>query len=297
MQVQAITTGTVRITHNWQQGEGPQALRLLRTMLDRRMTEPLPIWCYVIEHPEGIILVDTGIPANANDPVWLPPYMRLLQRAAPFQINGREEEIDAQLRRRNIDPADVRWVVLTHLHQDHEGGLHHFPNAEFVVARKEWDAAAGWGGRMLGYLNFRWPRDLDPTLVDFSEPDAIFDGRTTLTEAGDVYLVPTPGHSPGHLSLVVEEGARTLFIAGDAAYTEELLVNDVIDGVGPSAAQQHTTHAQIVALARQTPLVFLPSHEWAAADRLAARTPLRMAQTAPARTQPMPVPAASSGMV
>jgi N-acyl homoserine lactone hydrolase len=268
MKIQAFTTGTVRISHHWQRGSGSYPLRLMRTLTDPHLTEPLPIWCFLIEHPEGLILIDTGISTRANDPVWFPPHIRLIQRAAPFQIDRQNQEIGPQLLASGFDPKDVRWVVLTHLHQDHDGGLDHFPNATFVVSGKEWDAAAGWGGRMAGYLNQRWPAFFQPTQVSFNEPDDFFGGRTTLTGAGDVYLVPTPGHSPGHLSVVVEADGQRVFFAGDSAYSERLLLEDALDGVASDAKGLHKTHQQIRAFAAHAPTIYLPSHEWAVKERL-----------------------------
>lgn len=271
MQVHAITTGTVRITENWRVGHGSYAARVLRTLTDTRLTEPLPIWCFVIKHPEGLMVVDAGIPANANDPVWFPPYMRLFQRAAPFQINGEADEIGPQMRAMGLLPEDVRWVILTHLHQDHEGGLHHFPNAEFIVSRAEWTVAQGLKGRMAGYLNFRWPANFAPTQVEFTETDPVFKGRYTVTQTGDVYLVPTPGHSDGHLSVIIKDGSQALFLAGDTSYSQDLLLTDALDGVGPSATDIHDSHRRTLTFAQQTPTVYLPSHEWEAQQRLAER--------------------------
>ncbi len=268
MNIHLISTGQVKITQNWRVGKGSGAMRLVNTLLDRQFSDWLPIYCTVIEHPEGLIVVDTGIPSDANAPIYFPPHMRLVQRAAPFDISP-EQEIGAQMRVRGLNPADVRWVVLTHLHQDHDGGVKHFPNAEFLVSRQEWAAGQGFGGRMSGYLNWRW-RGLAPRLVDFeSGAHYGFDASETLTP--DIRLVPTPGHSAGHLSVVVEQDDHTLFIAGDAAYTQDLLIQDRIDGVGPDPEAQHDSHRRIMALAAQVPTVFLPSHDPDAAYRLENR--------------------------
>ncbi|MDX2075038.1 MAG: N-acyl homoserine lactonase family protein [bacterium] len=271
MNIQAFTTGTVRITESWKKGHGHYIPRLMRSLTDSRLTEPLPIWCFVIEHPEGLMVIDTGIPANANDPILFPPHMPLVQRAAPFQIASPDEEIGAQMQIGGFSPADVRWVILTHLHQDHEGGLQHFPNAQFLVSRAEWESAKGLKGRMAGYLNFRWGKNFHPTLIDFDEPDPIFGGRYSVTKAGDVYVVPTTGHSAGHLSVILQEGNHALFFAGDASYSQELLLTDALDGVGQNGEAQHQTHQKILSFAKQTPTVYLPTHEWEAQDRLANR--------------------------
>ncbi|MEO0560550.1 MAG: N-acyl homoserine lactonase family protein [Chloroflexota bacterium] len=276
MNIHAISTGRVKITHNWMVGQGSHpALRLVNSLADRRQTDWLPIFCYVIEHDEGLIVVDTGIPANANDPILFPPFMPWVQRAAPFLIASPEEEIGPQMRQIGLAPEDVRWVVLTHLHQDHEGGLHHFPNAEFLVSRAEWDAASGLAGRMGGYLNWRWFDGFSPALVDFTQ-DAIpeFAGSYSLTQSGDVHLVPTPGHSAGHLSVLVHEADHTLLLAGDAAYSQALLLANTVDGVGPDASAQQDSHQRMLRYAQRVPTVFLPSHEDDARRRLAERETL-----------------------
>ncbi len=86
MNIQAISTGTVQITQSWRIGRPEGLGRLANTMFDTRRTEQLPIFCYVIEHPEGLIVIDTGILADANAPVYFPPWIRLVQRAATFTM-------------------------------------------------------------------------------------------------------------------------------------------------------------------------------------------------------------------
>ncbi|MBC8171177.1 MAG: N-acyl homoserine lactonase family protein [Anaerolineae bacterium] len=274
MKMHLISTGQVKITRNWQIGKRQGLARLANSLLDHRFTDWLPIYCAVIEHPEGLIVIDTGIPANANAPLYFPPHMRLVQRAAPFQMTP-AEEIGPQMRAQGLNPADVRRVVLTHLHQDHEGGLFHFPQAEFMVSRDEWTAAQGWRGRMNGYLNQRWFAGFAPTLIDFtSGVYQNFSHSQTLTDAGDIHLLPTPGHSAGHLSVLIEQSDHAILVAGDAAYTQAQLLADQIDGVGPDPQAQHETHQQIITLASKLPLVFLPSHDPDSARRLEQRQTL-----------------------
>lgn len=272
MHVHAIETGQVRITKSWRKGRGKGIGRLFNTLFDRNFTEWLPIYVWVIEHPEGLLVIDTGISADANKPIWFPPFMPLVQRAARFDITS-EQEVGPQLRQLGYSPEDVRWVVLTHLHQDHDGGLHHFPNAEFIVARDEWHVATGLKGRMGGYLNHRWPEWFKPRLVDFEQmPFASFPTHHKLME--DIILVPTPGHSAGHMSVILLEDQLSIMFAGDAAYSDELLIAGTTDGIGPDPLTQQETHAQILAYADANPTVFLPSHDPEAGERLINRTPI-----------------------
>lgn len=272
MRIHAIQTGTVAITQNWRRGKGHGTLRRLNTLVDRRWTEPLPIYAWVIEHPEGIIVVDTGETSRASQPGYFPGWHPYFRFAVKEWVRP-EGEIGPQLRRMGIDPQrDVRWLIMTHLHTDHAGGLAHFAGVETLVSRVEYARARGLRGRIEGYMNNRWPDSFAPRLLDFEDHSSgPFTQTLPVTKAHDVVLVPTPGHTPGHLSVIVHDGDHAIFLAGDTSYTEELLIEHAPDGVGPNEAQEIDTHRRILAFARSVPTVYLPSHDPAAAQRLSQR--------------------------
>ena len=271
MRIHAIQTGSVQLKERQRRGVGPGPLRAVATMLDRAWTEPLPILAWLVEHEEGLIVVDTGETARASQPGHFPawhPYFRFAVRArvAP------EEEIGPQLKRLGFSPSDVRLVALTHLHTDHAGGLDHFPDSEILVAREELAFASGTLGRVRGYLPDRWPAWLRPRPVDFDDrPFGPFARSRALTRAGDVALLPTPGHTPGHLSVAVRDGDRVVLLAGDVSYTEGLLLEDVADGVTTDVAGARRTMALVRGLAAAEPVVYLPSHDPQAVARLQER--------------------------
>ena len=89
MNIHLISTGRVKITQNWRVGQGQGALRLINALRDHRFTDWLPIYVGVIEHPAGLIVIDTGILANANDPIYFPPHIRLLQRVRAVRHHTR----------------------------------------------------------------------------------------------------------------------------------------------------------------------------------------------------------------
>jgi len=272
MNIHAISTGRVRITRSWQIGRADDSMRLAHTLFDSHFTDWLPIYCFAIEHPEGLVVVDTGIPTQANKPIWFPPWMRLVQRAAYFDAMTPEDEIGPQLQGRGLSTQDVRWVVLTHLHQDHDGGLHHFPNAEIMIAGSEWSAAIGLNGRLKGYLNQRWPKWFSPTLVGFNDADYhSFPSSHSLTRRGDIRLVPTHGHSAGHMSVLLEEADHVVCFAGDASYSQQLMLDQQIDGVSPDIQAAQQTHRRIRQFVRATPTVYLPAHDPDSGERLAER--------------------------
>jgi N-acyl homoserine lactone hydrolase len=276
MRIHAMRTGTVAIRERQRRGEGRGALRLLRTALGGVWTELLPIWSWVIEHPEGVIVVDTGVNARMLEPgyfTWWNPYFRRNVRVSV----GPEEEIGPRLRGLGIAPEDVRWVVLTHLHMDHDGGLKHFPNAEILVSREEHRIATGPLGKVAGYLPHRWPSWFAPRLVDLSpQPSGPFPRSLALTAEGDVRLVGTEGHSAGHMSVIISEEGRSLFIAGDTSYTEGLMLEQAVDGVSPRERIAQRTLGRVLRYAEEVPTVYLPSHDPGSAARLAGRVPVRI---------------------
>jgi N-acyl homoserine lactone hydrolase len=274
MKIHAIQTGTVALTTSWREGVGHGKRRLLNTLLDREWTEPLPIYAFAIEHPEGVIVVDTGETARVSEPGYLPRWSPFFRFAVRERVEP-EEEIGPQLERLGIQPGDVRMVVLTHLHTDHAGGLHHFPNTRILVSRTEMEYATGLRGRLRGYVNKPWPSWFRPTMIDLRPvPFGPFPASLRLTEAGDVNLVPVPGHSPGQLGVLVEDGDHSVFLAGDSSYTEDAMLRGAVDGVGLDEAAERRTHERIRAYAATTPTVYLVAHDPETAIRLAERRPI-----------------------
>ena len=244
---------------------------------DTEWTPPLPIHAWAIEHPDGLILVDTGEVHEASGPRYYPALHPYYRRALRMDV-AESDEIDRQLRTVGLSAEQVRWVVLTHLHTDHAGGLRHFRDAEIVVAADEWAACRGVAGRLRGYLPHLWPDWLAPRTVTFSgDPVAHFPGSHPLTSAGDVVLVPTPGHTHGHLSVLVHRpGQPTLLLAGDASYTQQLMLDGIVDGIAVDARAAHDTLVRLRRHTRSRPTVYLPAHDPDSAVRY------RLEQTVPA---------------
>lgn len=187
----------------------------------------VPIVAFLVEHPAaGLILIDTGFHgsvADRTDPERkrnLGAVGRLLARDVRMRP---EQAVAAQLRARGLDPADVSLIVMTHLHFDHASALADFPGATVLVSEPEWRSAHGRGGALRGYS----PAQLDPRpsyrTLDFDAAGAHAKGpfAQTLDVFGDgsVTLAFTPGHSRGHLSVILRLSSREALIAGDAFYT------------------------------------------------------------------------------
>lgn len=269
MTVHPIQTGSVRIKRAQVEGRGRGLARRLAIFTDTAWTDWLPTYAWVIDHPDGIIVVDTGQGAHLLESAKsLHPYVR---REVAFRIES-EQEMGPQLRAIGITPRDVKRVILTHLHMDHDGGLAHFPHSEFLVTPGELRKASGWAGRMRGYLPNRWPPWFDPAPLELAqEPFGPFRASKKLTAPGDVVAVATPGHTADHVSIVVQEQDAAILLAGDASYTEQLMLASKVDGVSADETVARDTLDRIKRFVLAEPTIYLPTHDPDAATRLTKR--------------------------
>jgi glyoxylase-like metal-dependent hydrolase (beta-lactamase superfamily II) len=284
VKIDAIQTGTVAVRSRQREGLGTGTRRRLNTLLDHEWTPPLPIYAFAIEHPEGVIVVDTGENARASEPGYFPRWHPYYRRCVQEWVSE-SDEIGPQLAALGIAARDVRTVVLTHMHTDHAGGLHHFEGVPILASAVEIAAARGFRGLVRGYPTNRFASWLSPEAVQFADdPYGPFPSSAPLTSAGDVVAVPLPGHTAGQIGVVVEDGPTRVLIAGDASYTQELMLRGAVDGVSESDEVARATLAQLQTLVRERPTVYLPAHDPESAARLAAREPALAVAPAAAQT-------------
>jgi glyoxylase-like metal-dependent hydrolase (beta-lactamase superfamily II) len=168
----------------------------------------LPIPSYLIEHPKGTMLFDTGMhPDCQHDPAG-----RIGPRVTElFSLNYHPgEEISARLEAIGRDPAKIDLVVNSHFHFDHVGGNALIPNATMVVQRREWDAGMDPDSAARRGFN---PRDFD-----LGHKLKLLDGEHDLFGDGSVVCLPTSGHTPGHQSLRVRLASGDIVLAADSCY-------------------------------------------------------------------------------
>lgn len=270
MKIHPVQTGQVQIkTRHVEARRSLRPARVLDVLTDRNWAPRLPISCYAIEHPGGLIVVDTGESSHANDPgyqPWWHPFTRTSER----RWVEPDEEVGPQLRALGHDPDAVHRVVMTHMHGDHAGGLSHFPSAEILMSAREAKMATARDGPLNGYLNGHYPDWLEPSVLEFDrDPWEGFDASIELTDDGTVRLIPTPGHTLGHLSVVVDQGDHLVLISGDAAYSERALLDGIVDGVAQSEKLHRDSTRRLRELCSRRAVVVVPTHDPDGPRRLA----------------------------
>ncbi len=186
----------------------------------------IPIPFFVIRHPQGVVLFDSGLGENFRDQVrgwWV---HRLFQLLLPYQFKRSDAAI-YQLGKMGIRPEEVGHIIVSHLHYDHAGGLRDFPQATVVVSRGEWEHAnvSRWRAQLRGVMT----EQLEGVgkrlwIIDYQPGTAYgpFDASLDLFGDGSLTLLSTPGHTPGHQSLLVTLGSgRKVLLTGDAVWVRE----------------------------------------------------------------------------
>lgn len=272
MKIHAIQTGWVQIKKNQLAGKGTGGMRLANVLFGREWIEPVPIYAWVIEHNEGVIVVDTGDTSRTSEPGYFPRWQPYYSLAVRFDIKP-EEEISHQLKQMGIGPKDVKKVILTHMHTDHAGGLHHFPESQIYVNMAEYKSTLGFAGKANGYLPHRAPTWFSPQAIVFDEKGhGPFQRVWNVTNSGDVKVVATQGHTPAHISVIVTDEDVSYFLAGDASYSEENLLKKIVDGVSPNPSTAVNSMQNILTLAKGQPTVYLPTHDPDSGMRLKNKT-------------------------
>src|SRR5277367_746213 len=147
VKVHALCTGTVAVKNNFRKKNGLGELAKINMLFDKHYTEYMPIWVWVIEHPEGLMVIDTGEISAVKD---LGKYLAkesaffryFFKHSAKFGVDEKDE-LNHQFEKVNLKLDDVKLVVLTHLHLDHTDGLKFFPKQEIIVGDLEYKHPTG----------------------------------------------------------------------------------------------------------------------------------------------------------
>ncbi len=159
--------------------------------------------CYLVEHPRGRLLFDGGLPKNVAD------------SEDPVAIEGGslvyDRWIAEQLADMGLGPADIDFASYSHLHFDHAGAANAFLESDVLMQKREWDGAFGEGASFTDTSLFNGLQHARVTFID-GDHDVFGDGS--------VRLVFTPGHTPGHQSLLLQlDNTGQILLSGDLYHT------------------------------------------------------------------------------
>lgn len=241
--------------------------KLAKALLLGSKENVVPVPAFLVRHPSaGAILVDTGLhPSIATDPK--ANFGALAARSGkPTLAAG--EDVPSQLRKRGLEPGEVPIVVMTHMHLDHTSAISEFPSSTFVVSEAEWqEAAHGRSPLLNGYRRAHFDYAFEYRTVSFDRANidsyASFGRTFDLFGDGSIHLAFTPGHSPGHMSVICRLKERDFVIGGDAMYVAGQL--DGSEPLPPRPADAHNLRRSLQELRlfrSQFPdVVITPGHD------------------------------------
>ncbi|MEM8532618.1 MAG: N-acyl homoserine lactonase family protein [Chloroflexota bacterium] len=259
IKIHALQTGKVRVKQVQLTGASNNLSRIWEVFFTQNWSHWFPIYCWLIEHPDGLFLVDVGEIAKVQQPGYLPdnPIFRAVMQCEVSQ----EDEIDQQLAQRGFTTNDITAIFLTHLHTDHIGGIGHFPDTPVYVPKADYNVAIGPRGEGSGFLKKNWPHWFNPELIEFDDPaEGVFLVSKKMTEDGSIVAIPTPGHSIGHTSYVVYSEDTRYVLSGDVTYNIATLLDSIPNIVLNNAAANDSV-AKLRRYALAIPTVVLTSHD------------------------------------
>lgn len=270
VKIHGLCVGTVAVKTTFKTKKGNGFLSKINILLAKYYTEFMPIWVWVIEHPQGIILIDTG---ENSDSTEVDKYLSKESWYARYQFKNactvkiqKESEIDYQLKRINLKTEDIKLVVLTHMHLDHIDGLKHFSKQEIMVGKYEYNHPDNVFKSIL-------PSWFNPNKLDY-KPNKIeiFNEACPITVAEDLMYIPTPGHTLGHSSLVFKTDDFDIIFAGDSSYDQAQVLNGELPGANTSYEKTAETYKKLLSYANLRKTIYLPTHDANSGKRLVEKS-------------------------
>ncbi|MGY8663678.1 N-acyl homoserine lactonase family protein [Bradyrhizobium sp. UFLA05-109] len=204
--------------------------------------------CYLIKHSQGWFLWDTGVPdAVASMPNGLVP------SDPKATVWRRPKTLLAQLEQLGLKPSDIKWMAVSHTHSDHTGNVEMFPQAVLHVQRAEYE----------------WPGPNNEPRFKPSHPVVLLDGDKDVFGDGSLTILATPGHTPGHQSLLVKlPKTGAVVLSGDAVHFKSNWDNRVVPSMNTSKDQTLASMQKIAdVLAKEKAQLWI-NHDKAQRDSL-----------------------------
>lgn len=265
IKIHGLEIGELAVKRSVLHSKRPGKLSTLLSFRDKEYGEWMPVWAWVIEHPEGIFLIDTGLCSDVHKPGYFKPIDFIskyyFETQMKFKIQ-REEELDHVLNNIGIDLYSISKVVLTHMHIDHVGGLKHIGAIPIIVKEKEWKTKDGSFPKL-------FPPNANIETVRLDQVHDLLGACHYLTKSKDLIMIPTPGHTRGHVSIaLITNNEKILLFGGDLAYTEQRLLDKTFSATIKNKKENLESCNKIHELAKKHEVIFLPSHDSENGDRL-----------------------------
>jgi len=173
---------------------------------DKGVRKDLNNACYLIDHPKGKMIWDTGLPdalSKAKNGV----------TNGPFTLKVKNP-LEAQLAKVNISPEQIDFIALSHFHFDHSGNANLFKSSKLLIQKEEYDAIYSKDAKRFGF---------DPSHYNQLSKDnaVVLKGDHDVFGDGKVVILRTPGHTPGHQSLLVKLKNKGVVLSGDLYHFEK----------------------------------------------------------------------------
>ena len=206
--------------------------------------------CWLIKHGTQWLLWDTGVPQSAlHDPNGWSTLPKLI-------VYHLDKSLSDQLAVINLKPNDINRVAISHTHGDHIGNIGLFPNSVVVMQRAEynWIHSADGSNENVNQL-----MALARKLLGRPEKLQLLDGDSDLFADGSVILISTPGHTPGHESLLVHlRNAGFIILSGDVVHMEENFEKNIVPSLNTDETESIASMQRIrLLIARYKATLFI----------------------------------------
>jgi glyoxylase-like metal-dependent hydrolase (beta-lactamase superfamily II) len=204
--------------------------------------------CYLIKHAQGWMLWDTGVvdaiaampdgqkPADARATHWKRP-----------------KTLGSQLEQLGVKPSDMRYVAVSHSHPDHIGNVEMFPQTMLLVQKAEYE----------------WPGANNVPRFKPEHPVTKIEGDKDVFGDGSVTIISTPGHTPGHQSLLVKlPKTGALLLSGDAVHFQSNWENRRVPAINSEQEQTRTSMQRVADILTKEKATLWINHDKAQRDTL-----------------------------